>query len=327
MTEDSEPLDPHNRSRLSIYFGKRCWQIGVLILVSIVFGFLGRLHFLPDLASHFRMFQTVGLGVCAVGLLLLKRVRIGLLFLVCTVGLLIPLSPYYLPRSATADTDDPAYRITTVNVKTSNRQYTRVIDLVMSTESDIVIFQETDAPWIDAINDGLSDVYPFHKAMPRQDNFGIILLSKFPITESSIESFSDFGLPSIVAEIDLPKKTVRVIATHPLPPMRTKNWKQRNTTFANVAKLASDDANPITIVAGDLNCTPWSYWFKKLLTDGNLSDSAIGNGLSNTWYPFPIPMTGLPIDHFLVGSDIHVTSRFVGPACGSDHRPVTMTFR
>jgi endonuclease/exonuclease/phosphatase (EEP) superfamily protein YafD len=75
------------------------------------------------------------------------------------------------------------------------------------------------------------------------------------------------------------------------------------------------------VLLGDLNCTPWSPAFDRLLAAARLRDSGRGRGLHPTWFS-AVPFVGLPIDHVLVGPGVGVRGRHVGPDIGSDHRPV-----
>ena len=103
---------------------------------------------------------------------------------------------------------------------------------------------------------------------------------------------------------------------------------ERNKMFRQLgAEIARDADQPRTLLLGDLNCTPWSVWFHSLLQESGLRDSAIGHGLWPTWYALPTILAGIPIDHALVGGQIEVLRRHVGPYLGSDHRPLTMDFR
>ena len=120
---------------------------------------------------------------------------------------------------------------------------------------------------------------------------------------------------------------LRLIVTHPLPPMNHRQWKSRNSHFARLAADVKAAGYERTIVAGDLNCSPWSYWFGRLSKQSGLRNSADGQGLNITWMPIPIPACGLPIDHVLVGPKIQVSQRTVGPYTGSDHRPVIVDFQ
>lgn len=74
------------------------------------------------------------------------------------------------------------------------------------------------------------------------------------------------------------------------------------------------------VLLGDLNCTPFSPWFGRLLRDGQLRDTGKGFGLPSTWSRHGI---GLPIDHILAGGAWQVIDRRVHPdRMGSDHHPV-----
>jgi endonuclease/exonuclease/phosphatase (EEP) superfamily protein YafD len=77
------------------------------------------------------------------------------------------------------------------------------------------------------------------------------------------------------------------------------------------------------LLMGDLNCTPFSPWFPRLLERGALRDSAIGYGLTGTWTGQGVR---LPIDHILVNERLRVLDyREEAEWHGSDHRPVRAT--
>ncbi len=75
------------------------------------------------------------------------------------------------------------------------------------------------------------------------------------------------------------------------------------------------------VVFGDLNTTPWSPHFGRLLAEGRLVRAHPRWGVVPTWM-VDHPWVALPLDHVLVSPEIGVTSVEVGPDLGSDHRPV-----
>ena len=77
---------------------------------------------------------------------------------------------------------------------------------------------------------------------------------------------------------------------------------------------------------GDLNLTPYSPPFHRLLADGRLRDAMQGRGWQPTWRASFWPLA-LRIDHVLVSSGVCVEEATVGPAVGSDHRPVLARLR
>ena len=79
------------------------------------------------------------------------------------------------------------------------------------------------------------------------------------------------------------------------------------------------------ILLGDLNITPWSYFFGRLLRTANLRDPSVGIGFKTTW-PVGQILLRIPIDHCLVSPEIAVEDRRVGTDVGSDHFPLVVDF-
>ncbi|NJL72849.1 MAG: hypothetical protein HC888_15485 [Candidatus Competibacteraceae bacterium] len=114
------------------------------------------------------------------------------------------------------------------------------------------------------------------------------------------------------------QKPVTIIFAHPVIPKDKFNI--RNGELSEIASAAGNAKTPV-IVFGDLNCSPWSYYFAKLLEVGRLSDSERGFGFQPTWTTkWPLPC--IPIDHCLASNRFYAVERVVGPSIGSDHLPV-----
>jgi endonuclease/exonuclease/phosphatase (EEP) superfamily protein YafD len=86
------------------------------------------------------------------------------------------------------------------------------------------------------------------------------------------------------------------------------------------ALIGGPDADR-TVLLGDFNCTPWSPVFRDLVTTAGLRSTAMGVGLSPTWFSRWLPL-GLTVDHILVGTAINAQGHEVGRDVGSDHFPV-----
>ena len=76
---------------------------------------------------------------------------------------------------------------------------------------------------------------------------------------------------------------------------------------------------------GDLNVTPWSPYFRDLVKRTGLIDTGRKRGFQSTWKRNN-PVFSIPIDHILHSEDLICTNRWIGPALGSDHRPVMAEF-
>ena len=109
------------------------------------------------------------------------------------------------------------------------------------------------------------------------------------------------------------------MGTHPLPPIG-RNAAIRNEQLSAVADWVAGMHGPV-VVAGDLNTTPWSPYFREFLKRSGMRDSRRGFGVQATW-PDNLGSAGIPIDHALVSDGVYVQDRRVGLPFGSDHRPI-----
>lgn len=94
--------------------------------------------------------------------------------------------------------------------------------------------------------------------------------------------------------------------------------------FAQLPRYVHRAASPVLLL-GDLNVSPWSPYFRRLLRESGLRDSSQGRGVRPTWPTFN-PLMLIPIDHCLYSPGIAIVNRQTGPHVGSDHFPVIVDF-
>jgi endonuclease/exonuclease/phosphatase (EEP) superfamily protein YafD len=82
--------------------------------------------------------------------------------------------------------------------------------------------------------------------------------------------------------------------------------------------------NPVLLI-GDLNVSPWSSYFARLLKDSGLKNSMKGFGFQPSW-PAGNRFLRIPIDQILYSPQITIHHRTVGADIGSDHLPVIVDF-
>lgn len=116
-----------------------------------------------------------------------------------------------------------------------------------------------------------------------------------------------------------PHACATIIAVHAPHPDGLSPFNAQSRQFAEIM-AESPDIQP-DVLLGDLNTTPWSPHYARLLDNTGLKDAAPGIGWVNTWLS-ALPGLGLRLDHILVGPRVAVRSYKVGPNIGSDHRPV-----
>lgn len=296
---------------------------GLIFCAFTLIGFAGGLWWVFELFSHFRLQYLISLAIVSVLLLCGRKFRTSSVLGFFALTNLVLILPYYFVADKPRMLDAVVLRAISINVNTANKRYDLVKQYVLENSPDVLLLVEVDEGWLKAMAE-IENIYPYKKLQPQSGNFGIALYSKLPYKTCEIAYFSDAGIPSIVAEFEFGGKHLTLLATHSLPPIDRKYAELRNAQLEAIASYMAQVTGPKMLI-GDLNATPWSHQFGKLLGEASLKDSARGLGLQLTW-PTHSLMLRLPIDHCLVSSDIHVLGRRVGANVGSDHFPILVDF-
>ena len=287
------------------------------VAAATLAGFAGRWHWLLDLTSHFRWYWLLAAVGCLTAAVWKRRWAAGAAALLAVALNLVPILPYWLP-SDQADGGGAPLEIISLNVLADNTDTDRTIAYLRHRGADVVVLLEVSRTWADAL-DELDALYPHRVVEPRDDKFGIAVLSQWPLEEPRVITPAD-GPPAVVTVLRREASACLLVAVHPPAPVSADWSAWRDTQLAAFGQLVAVADRP-TILAGDLNATPWCFGFRRLVATSGLRDSAVGRGIQATWNAHrPVPR--IPIDHVLVSPDILVLSREVGRDVGSDHLPV-----
>jgi endonuclease/exonuclease/phosphatase (EEP) superfamily protein YafD len=232
------------------------------------------------------------------------------------------VAPLYCGRPRPAG-DAKVYRAALSNVHTQSSEFARFVAWVKEARPDFIVVEEVDERWWAAMAELRRD-YPYSLESLREDNFGIVFLSRRPLRAGQVFSTAGRGLPSTIAELDLDGAVLTVIGTHPLPPTGRDYFLHRRQHLQDIAARAARQTNPVLLL-GDLNTTSWSPVFAELVRTSGLADSRQGFGLQPTW-PTDLPFMLIPIDHCLASPTIIIRNRRTGPNIGSDHYPLIVDF-
>ncbi len=294
--------------------------VGGLAITGTVAGFAAPIGWVFDLACNFRVQYFVTLALLSVLFLMGRRYRVaggfGALALV-NLAVIIPL------YSGAGPATMPTARAILLNVHTENRRFDLVREFIQREKPDVIVFEEVNDEWLAELSK-LGDDYSHILPAPRSDNFGIALFSHWPMENAEVREIGDAEIPSVLAQVVIRGKRLTIIGTHPLPPGTPENFASRNRQLTALASLARTQSLPL-MVLGDLNATPWSPHFRRLLVAAALRNASRGHGLNASW-PAPIFPMRIAIDHCLVSREILVSTVRVGPNVGSDHFPIIVDF-
>jgi endonuclease/exonuclease/phosphatase (EEP) superfamily protein YafD len=282
-----------------------------------------------ELFAHFRWQLGAAAAALLVASLVLRRPWMMALALASLVAQGLPAILPGRTASANAVTPTcggPALRIVSANVRFTNEMHAPFVDYLSRSDADVIALQEVTPEW-DAALAPLYDRYPHRRVLPRTDPYGMALLSRWPLGQGAgTADFAGDGLPSLVATLKLAdEREVRVIAMHTHWPITRGLQQQRDRSLHAAAQLAAADPVP-TVLAGDLNLTPYAPAFARLLDESGLRDALEDVAWRPTWHAGFWPLA-LPIDHMLVSRDACVVAYEIGPDVGSDHQPLAVTLR
>jgi endonuclease/exonuclease/phosphatase (EEP) superfamily protein YafD len=279
-----------------------------------------------ELFAHFRW----QLGAAALtGTVIALSLRDGRLIALAACALVVQAVPILLsrhepvPKAATTCTG-PSFTIATVNLEFDNLEHGRAVHWLNEHPADVVVLQEVTRAWAQVLRHDVKG-YNEGRLLTREDPYGIALLSRWPILRATPEDFARDGLPSFVVTVLVGERPVEVVGMHSHWPILPKLYVARNTALHEAAHAVRTAKVPV-VLAGDLNLTPYAPAFGTLLRETGLADALHGLGWRPTWRASWPPLA-LPIDHVLVPSSACVTHAEIGPAIGSDHRPVRVTLR
>lgn len=296
---------------------------GFWLCAGTVLGCLGRYWWLTDLFSHFRVQYAIGLFLLSALFFINRRIITAILFLAFSLSNMCIIVPLYMGGTGKEEKSENTFRAVLINVNTQNTNTGRVCKYILEVNPDILVLEEINSRWVEALKT-IESSYPYSLSQPREDNFGIGLFSKWPLANEQVTYIGKAGVPSITATVRVNRNNdINIIATHPLPPVGTTYSQLRNEQLQLIPEYVSSDT-PV-ILFGDLNTTPWNYFFKRLVKQSGLIDSSRGKGIQPTW-PSTNPLFWIPIDHCLHSPSIHVLSRKIGPNVSSDHFPLVVDF-
>jgi len=276
-----------------------------------------------ELFVHFRV-QYAAAGLVLAGVLLAAgSPRASLLAILLTAFNALPVLQRAQAGPPPVACAGPEITVVTANVQYGNDDRSRFLDWLAKHPADLVVVQEVTAAWAREL--ARLPGYPYRLLLAREDPYGIGVLSRWPLGPVESEDFAGDGLPSIAGHVQFAGRPLRFLALHTHWPITPGLARARNRALAAAARSLVEGSGP-AVVLGDLNATPWSPVYANFLRDSGTRDVADEARWQPTWMAGFWPLA-LRIDHLFVSPGLCVLRAQVGPAIGSDHRPVVARLR
>jgi len=275
--------------------------------------------------------------------LLLGDERTSAVTTAAAVGLTAALVPRAIARSQPA-ASGPELRVLTANLLAGRADISEVIELVRSTNADVMFVQElTDHAAKDFSAAGLDQLLPYAITdLGTAEERGNGIYARHPL-DPWPENMPTSSIQPVVT-MKLGSTRVRLACVHlwapkgPWSPWGVERWRADLEALsllsvpADRAVLPRGDDPPAytpLIAAGDFNSTVDHADFRRLLGKGFIDAACqTGNGLTPTWGFIPGGRLALvTIDHVLADARCAVLGTSVHSLRGTDHRAVFARIR
>lgn len=299
----------------------------ILVLLSII-GLTGRMYWWADLLGYPR-WHFLGLLIpISTYYLLRHQWHMGLFCLAgigCNIFVIGISMPYTtIPTALASSASSGGIKVATLNVNVSNTNTAAVLDWVHAEKPDILLLVEANRHWLPVV-DQLIESLPYRRIADHSSQYGLILLSRFPLDNSTTTRAGPYSLPTLSAKAETPIGELTILGVHPNPVFNTNDYQATRMYMAQVSAMARTNDTP-TLLMGDFSSVPWSFTFENIRNLPNLQPSVWQ--VSATW-PANLGMLGLPLDQILLTTPaknqqgIKVENIEAGPQIqGTDHRPL-----
>lgn len=254
----------------------------------------------------------------------LKVLLLGITLMLIAVHCL-PILPFF-QKAAVTDNQQPSreFSIFLANVQLEQGSPELLRKQIIDLQPDIIGLLEINDAWLSNLN--LFADYQYHIKYPEEDNFGLALFSKYPLSEKSAGDFGAELTKHIVAKITPDTgSALELILLHALPPVSAEAIRHNRLMFRRVATYARNSRDNL-IVLGDFNATAYSDNYQKLTNWAGLKHAAAGKGLYFSWNAHSFWLKYM-IDHILIKGCVESQSFQRLPAIGSDHYPLFAKLR
>lgn len=253
--------------------------------------------------------------------------KVGLLLslaitLIYQIKYVIVYTPIYKTRAKKSKTKEAknSFTLLVSNVRMDNEDKIRFPALVNKIKPDLLLINEPNSAWAKALN-SLDKDFPYAIKYPLENTYGMMLLSKLPLSQSKVNFLVKDNIPSIFTKITLPSGSeIDFYGIHPEPPKPGTDTYERDTELLIIGKKIKENKNP-SVVAGDLNDVGWSKTSKLFRKYSELLDPREGRGPYNTYNVF-VPLFRYPLDHVFYSKEFGLTSMEKLESIGSDHFPL-----
>lgn len=205
------------------------------------------------------------------------------------------------------------------NLNSQNKDRSLLIKYLEKSRPSIVFLVEVNESWANELKK-LKLIYPYSKAIVREGNFGMAVLSQNLLEVENVFIDRVNRIPALFLKTKNSIGVFNLVLLHAYPPIGEYATMVRDQYLDSMSHRISVLSSPL-LVCGDFNITPWTSIYQKFLNNSDLEIDK-SHMTPNTW-PVTSLLPSLPIDHCLARG-LKILNYEKGLDIGSDHWPLSL---
>ncbi len=290
------------------------WSVAICLLV----GMLTIDTWIVDLVANLRVpLAAAGLAIAAALAAWQGRRSAGLLAAVAV----LTAATEFRHAVESSPADQVLIELLSYNLNRGEEAMGDVLAALAEDPADVVFLQEVTPALGSALAD-LDGIYPYRLLRPRDDSFGIAMLSRYPLENPRVR-FLPGGIPYLSTTIRIAGTELSLVGVHLEWPVTPSTYRLRNEQIDFLAEELAAIGGP-AVVCGDFNLTPQSRFYREFQASTGFRGMPGSYRLNGSW-PALLPALRLAIDHCFTSGALGVVGYSLGPRLGSDHRRLSVT--
>ncbi len=231
--------------------------------------------------------------------LALGRSRLMFISFMCAGGLSLFLKYSSTPPLVVEKSNLTPFHVAHFNLSNSNEDIDETIEIIKSSDADIVSIQEVTPVWQDELKDCLSDEFPHSFIHPDIGIFGIAIFSKHEF--SQIDTFNYKEISNILGQVKIDNKPINFVSAHTFPALNNYSYRRLKQHLLTLQKRINSLNNNV-FALGDFHAVGWSKEIQEFRTNTELKDSRMG--FTPTFPHGALTFLEVPVDFIFYPSSI-----------------------
>lgn len=214
------------------------------------------------------------------------------------------------------------------NIYYKNTHTEDIIQHIEREDPDVIAFVEFSLMHKEKIYDVITQTYPYTNITQwSKTHAGNIVFSKYPLQDLG-QYIEQWAWRYNYVTITVHREPYYLYVVHTSAPINQRHFTNRNSQlkkFTQDVIRNSQNSDAHTIIVGDFNVSPWSYYYRSTLATLPLRNISAEYPWLFTWkFPF-FPLLRSHIDHIFISDSLQYSQFIPFQLKGSDHKGIIIS--